>query len=59
MKEFVVRMHEVYTQDVKVEAKNKKEALQKVLDGDGEYIDNSLCYNYTLDNSEDWEIEEY
>lgn len=40
-KTYKVFLREVHIQEVKVEAANKGEALQKALDGDGEYTGNS------------------
>lgn len=58
MKTYIVNVQEVHIQQVEIQAKNKKQAIEKVLDGEGDYVDNSLEYDHTLDNSEEWVVEE-
>ena len=56
MKTFNVFVREVHIQTVKVTAKNEKEAISKVKDGEGDYIDGALEYSHTLD-SDTWSVE--
>lgn len=58
MKTFFVDVHEVWIQKFVVEAEDKNEALQKILDGEGKAIDDCLEYSHTLDNSGAWNVEE-
>lgn len=60
MKAFIVDVQELWTQAVRVEADSKEEAIDKVLNGEGDFIDDTFEYRETnpLDNAEDWEVEE-
>ena len=42
MKDFIVNVRETWVQPVKVQAQTKKEALEKVVEGEGEYLEESL-----------------
>lgn len=57
MKEYIVGVREVHVQQVKVKANNPKEAIRKVSEGEGLYLDNKIEYSHTLDPST-WDIEE-
>jgi hypothetical protein len=57
MKNYIVRMWEVYVQTVAIEANSEEEAIEKVVEGEGEYINNSLEYSHALD-SDLWTVEE-
>jgi hypothetical protein len=54
---YIVNVREVHIQMVEVEAQNKNEAKQKVKEGEGEYLDNSLGYSHALD-SDTWTVDE-
>ena len=54
MKIYQVNVEEVYIQPTLVLAKNRKEAIEKVAEGEGVQIKDWLEYSYTLDNTEDW-----
>lgn len=57
MPSFIVRVQEVHIQEVRVEAVSKETAIQAVVDGAGEYLDNALEYSHCLD-TERWSAEE-
>lgn len=59
-KSFVVDVQELWTQAVRVKAESKEEALDKVLNGEGDYINDTFEYRETnpLNNAEDWDVEE-
>ena len=48
-------MREVHVQHVKVKAKNKKYAIERVKDGDGDYLE--FEYSHTLDSGT-WTVAE-
>ncbi len=54
---FVVNMREVHIQSVEVEASDREDAIRKVVDGEGEYVNDCLEYSHTLD-PESWTIDE-
>ena len=56
MSKYVVYVHETWVQGVEVEAENKLEAIAKVEEGEGEYLDD-FEYSDTRDKSE-WTVEE-
>lgn len=56
-KTFEVYVREVHVQQVNVEAASKEEAMQKVADGEGTYVDNSLQYSHCCD-TDTWTVEE-
>jgi hypothetical protein len=45
---YIVQIREVHIQEVLIEAESEQEAINKVADGDGQYLDNSLEYSHTL-----------
>jgi len=49
MTNFIVNVREVHVQGVEIKAKNKKEAITKVENGEGEYLNNHLDYSHTLE----------
>lgn len=57
MKKYFVTVKEVWNQVVEIEANSKEEALKFVSDGQGEYLDGLLEYNYTLD-PDVWNVED-
>ena len=57
MPQFIVSVREVHIQGVKLEAKNREEAIRRVRLGEGLYLDNCLEYSHTLD-PESWTVEE-
>ena len=57
MPKFIVYTRETWVQGVAIEAENKLEAIAKVADGEGEYLDNTLEYSDTRDKSE-WTVDE-
>lgn len=63
MPTFIVERYEVYTQQVSVEAKDEADAIVKVLDGEGDEVDNSLeyiesCEEYGITHDENPELVE-
>lgn len=57
MKKYHVLVREIWIQKVEIEAENAGEAIEKVADGDGEYLDNALEYADTM-ASDTWTAEE-
>ena len=57
MIEYIVYVPEVYLQAVQVSADNPAHARAKVKAGKGQYLENSLEYNRTIDDV-DWKVEE-
>lgn len=57
MKTFTVFVREVHVQEIKVEAKDAEDAMQRVARGEGDAVDNSLEYSHTLDR-DTWTAEE-
>ena len=57
MREFIVNVREVHIQMVRIGAKDKEEAKEKVVAGEGDYLDDTLEYSHTLD-SDYWTVEE-
>ena len=57
MKDFIVNVRETWVQPVKVQAQTKKEALEKVVEGEGEYLEESLEYSHTND-TDTWDVKE-
>ena len=53
---YMVNMREVHIQPVRIEASSSEEAIEKVKEGEGEYVDNALEYNHTL-SSEYWTVD--
>ena len=56
MPRFHVHMREVFVQTVEIQAKDSKEAIDKVRDGDGEYL-NEPEYSRTMGH-DTWSVEE-
>ena len=52
---FHVVIREVYIQTVEIEAKNEKDAIEKVETDGGEYLPDTLEYSHTL-GSDCWTI---
>ena len=48
MAKYRVFVPEVHYQTVEIEATSPKDAVQMVLDGDGDYVDGSLEYSHQL-----------
>lgn len=44
MKEFIVQRYEVWSQQIRVEATSAADAINRVRDGQGDDVDNSLEY---------------
>jgi hypothetical protein len=59
MKTFIVHMREVHSVPVRVEAEDEAEAIEKVQDGEGDYLDihNYDSYIETA-HSATWTVEE-
>lgn len=57
MTKYFVYVREVHVQTVEVEAKDEDEAIDKVKDGEGEYLDDALEYSHCLD-ADTWTVEE-
>ena len=53
---FIVYVREVHTQKVTIDAADAEEAIQKVRDGEGSYIDDGLEYSHTL-GKDNWTAE--
>lgn len=56
MRSFIVNLREVHIQPVKIKAKNEQDAIKKVKQGQGDYLEGMLEYSHTLD-SDTWTIE--
>lgn len=59
MPTFIVKVPEVWYQDVRIEADSGAEAVGLVEQGEGEYLDNRLEYSHTLDplsNIPNWKV---
>jgi hypothetical protein len=52
---FIVSVREVHVQDVKVSADSEDDAKDKVEEGEGEYLDNTLTYSHSLE-PETWGV---
>lgn len=52
-----VEVPELWYQTVRIEADSYAEALQAVIDGDGEYLDGQLEYSHTAE-SHMWTVKE-
>ena len=57
MKEYTVGKREVFVQYVQVLAENEADALNKVENGGGEYLDNQIEYSHDLPVNT-WDIKE-
>jgi len=59
MPEFMVYVKEVWLQAVKIKAQTKKEAIDLVADGQGDFIEdkNGLEYSHSLPKKE-WDVEQ-
>ena len=55
MSKFIVSVREIHIQPVEIEAENKEEAVMKVREGDGEYL-NGGEFSEVLD-PETWTVE--
>ena len=62
MSEFIVKVPEVWFQSIRVEADSTSDAIAKVENGKGEYMDNELSYSHTVGpyegGYERWTVEE-
>jgi len=56
-KTYLVGVREVHVQQVRVNAKSGAEAIKKVADGEGDYLDDMLEYSHTSD-TDTWTVEE-
>jgi len=54
MKSYIVTLHEVHAQPVRISAESKTEAMRKVFDGEGDYLDihNYESFLYTLEEAD-------
>jgi hypothetical protein len=57
LKTFIVYVREVHVQQVRIQAESKEEAVKKVEEGDGEFLNNALEYSHSLE-PETWTVEE-
>ena len=57
MPEYIVRVREVWVQDVRVEADSPEEAKDEAAVAGGIYLDNTLVYSHSLE-SDTWTVEE-
>lgn len=55
MTKFIVEVREVHVQSMRVEAESAEEAIKKVVNGEGEIVENCMEYSHTLD-SENWTV---
>lgn len=53
MPKYHVDLQEVWIQTVEVEADSPKEAQQRVLNGEGDYLDGRLEYSHSLESTHD------
>jgi|TARA_R110000737_G_scaffold133914_1_gene165346 hypothetical protein len=54
--QYIVLVKEIHIQQVLVDAKDKEEAIEKVVDGDGDYLSGTDSLE-TLD-TEEWSVKE-
>ena len=57
MKEYMVNVREVHVQQVKIRADSPEQAIQKVQQGEGQWLNDGLEYSHTLD-PENWTARE-
>ena len=57
-KKYVVNVHELWIQEVIVEAETPEEARSKVASGEGDYMNGGIELSHVLDNREEWVIVE-
>lgn len=58
-KTYVVSVPEVWFQKVRIVANSPSEAIDKIDNGGGEYLDNELSYSHTLEpEAQPWGVEE-
>jgi len=57
MSKFIVNTREVWIQPIAIDALDKGEAIAKVLDGEGEILENDFEYSDTRSESE-WTVDE-
>jgi hypothetical protein len=57
MAKFIVNTREVWIQPIAIDASDKGEAIAKVMDGEGEILENNFEYSDTRSELE-WTIEE-
>jgi len=55
LKKFMVEVREVHVQQVVIEAKDYADAIKRIQDGEGYYVNDSLEYSHTLD-PDTWRI---
>jgi hypothetical protein len=56
MPRYIVVTKEVFEQPYEVEANSEEEALEKVIDGEGDILDDCFEYSHTLDR-DTWTVE--
>lgn len=56
MKTFIVLVKEVHIQPVKIKAMNKNDAIRRVNEDAGEYLEEGIEYSHTLD-TETWTVQ--
>jgi hypothetical protein len=58
MPKYIITVHEVWTQKIEIEVNGTQlDAVEKVAEGEGTYLDDTLEYSYTLP-SEYWSVNE-
>ena len=57
MKWFLVKVPEVYTATIRVEAESKDEAIKLAYSGKGAYLD-GIDFSHSLDDTRSWDAEE-
>lgn len=59
MPRYIVSVPEVWFQQVAVEADSAEDAIEKVENGGGEYLDNELSYSHTMEqDAQSWGVHE-
>lgn len=55
--DYIVSVKEVYIESLKVKASSKKEAIKKIENGEGEFINDSLQFSHTL-SPRNWTVQQ-
>jgi hypothetical protein len=52
---YIVKVPEIWMQDVEVEAESADDAIQRVADGEGNYLDDTHDYSHTVQDLGAWD----
>lgn len=53
---FLVTTREVHKQVIEIEAEDERQAVERVLEGEGDFEEHEAEYDYTLD-SDEWTVD--